>query len=318
MKRRLLPYSFLAGSLALAAWLLSQVRLAELSEILEGFHVLGFVLALTIYALLNVVRAARFRVLLPDGGGAMGLLIPITFYHNALVRVLPMRTGELSFLYFARRYLRTPLMHSTAALFLSRLIEMLLIVGVGIGALLLSSRVDGGSLLRMPSMGDRSTMARAGLAAAVLAPVLLALGFAFRESWARLVTPIWRQGRAYLAEIAMTGRLASLLLLSVLAYGLSLYFYVNLITFLDLPLTLPTMIFAISVYMCATNAPFTLAGIGLAEGAWAYSSSLVGGLPADRMIAVGFLLHGMQLACVAITGVVGAVWLHFAVPERPR
>ncbi len=64
-----------------------------------------FVLAFSIYMFQQFVRTLRFRLLLGNGGGSFFKLYLVTNIYYLLNSTLPMRTGELSMFYLAKKHL---------------------------------------------------------------------------------------------------------------------------------------------------------------------------------------------------------------------
>ena len=77
----------------------------ELSRVGRVFAALdgGWVgLGLALYVLLQCVRALRYRLLAPDAPARV--LLGVHFVHALLLRVMPLRTGELGFAWLMRRH----------------------------------------------------------------------------------------------------------------------------------------------------------------------------------------------------------------------
>lgn len=73
----------------------------------------------------NLLRAWRFRVLLPGQPVAAGALLPVGFALSFLNNILPLRGGELSFPLLMRESYGVPVADGTASIGLARIIDYL-------------------------------------------------------------------------------------------------------------------------------------------------------------------------------------------------
>ncbi|MBD3314073.1 flippase-like domain-containing protein, partial [Candidatus Woesearchaeota archaeon] len=82
--------------------LFSQISFSELRKAIDSLSISIVLLGALIYFIAYLFRAARFRLILQnkiDFSSSMA----ISMIHNLVVQVLPARTGELSFLYLAKK-----------------------------------------------------------------------------------------------------------------------------------------------------------------------------------------------------------------------
>lgn len=100
----------------------------DFGELLRRISALNLLAALFAYLALNVFRALRFYILLDKGNTPLRILLPITFYHNGLVRVLPFKLGELSYIVLLRSRLNYSMEEGVSSLFGARILELLVIV----------------------------------------------------------------------------------------------------------------------------------------------------------------------------------------------
>src|SRR5690606_36010597 len=91
--------------------------------------------------LLNFFRLIRFRTLLKRPDIPFETLYPIVLYHNFLVRMLPFKTGELSYVVLLRQHLNQPLREGVSSLISARLFELFMVIVIGGGALLLETNL---------------------------------------------------------------------------------------------------------------------------------------------------------------------------------
>jgi uncharacterized protein (TIRG00374 family) len=100
-------------------------------------------LALLAYLASYVCRALRFRALLPGNPGSVADLTAISAVHNLLNMLLPLRSGELSWIYLARTRLGARLAAGAASLVLSRVYDMIGIAAFFLAALFASRHAGG-------------------------------------------------------------------------------------------------------------------------------------------------------------------------------
>ncbi|PIE17617.1 MAG: hypothetical protein CSA65_08315 [Proteobacteria bacterium] len=86
-----------------------------------------------LYVVLYIVRAERFILLAP--GTPFSVMFCITAIHNFMLRVLPMRTGELSYAFLVRRAGTSGIGESLLGLFLLRLLDATAVVLIFVAAL---------------------------------------------------------------------------------------------------------------------------------------------------------------------------------------
>ena len=84
--------------------------------------------ALVLFAINWALRALRFAMLL-DGStaGRYPLLLGITTVHGMFTYLMPMKSGELSYLLLTSRFLNVPVAESTATLITARLLDFVVI-----------------------------------------------------------------------------------------------------------------------------------------------------------------------------------------------
>jgi uncharacterized protein (TIRG00374 family) len=79
------------------------------------------------YGLSYLFRAARFRSLLASGGIPMGRMYAVACAHGMLNHLLPMRSGEFSYLYFAKRQFEVTMGEAAVSLAIARVLDYLVV-----------------------------------------------------------------------------------------------------------------------------------------------------------------------------------------------
>ena len=112
-------------TVVLLADLVGRVNWAEFDQMLGRVGPASWIGALLAYLALNLLRALRFRILLDKRDSPWRILIPITLYHNFLVRALPFKLGELSYIVLLRSRLNYTMEEGFSSLFGARVLELL-------------------------------------------------------------------------------------------------------------------------------------------------------------------------------------------------
>lgn len=124
MKNKILS---LAVTLTLVGILLSHVNLSEFISTLGSIQLEFIALGFFLYLFSQILRAARFTMLL-KGKIKWKDMFPITCIHYMVNNILPMRTGELSYIYLIKKLHRIPVTEGMATLGIARVFDFISIV----------------------------------------------------------------------------------------------------------------------------------------------------------------------------------------------
>jgi|FLYN01.1.fsa_nt_gi uncharacterized membrane protein YbhN (UPF0104 family) len=305
-------------SLGLAWYLLRKVDLAEFARIAGNVPLWSLVLAFSLYVLLNFWRSLRFRVPLNRAEVPLRVLFPITLYHNFLVRTLPFRTGELAYITLLRQYLRQPVSDGFSSLLGARLFELLLVIVGGIAGLMLSSSqlVEQGQLVLMFLVGGfiacLGVIYHAGRLTRLLAEVWRYL--VARTPWKqhRLVEMAGRKLQAISVQLDRMHEprlFVSMLLFSTCTYGTNTIFYIVVMKALGLDAPTGLLLPIISLGMLASFFPLSFLELGVIESGFTFGMVVLAGLDMGQAVPIAFFLHGFQMTCAALTGLIGYLLL---------
>jgi uncharacterized protein (TIRG00374 family) len=302
-------------SLVIAAiiviFMLSLVSWSAFLNLLSQLSPLNLIAAFFVYVLLNFWRSLRYITLLDRDDLSMWHVFPIALYHNFLVRLLPFKLGEVSYILLMRNRLDVSVKEGVSSLFGSRLLELLVIILVAAVSLLLSGEI-------LPN--------QSGLALILVIGCLLGgiIGFYYMGAIIRFMMRLIPLQTRFTFPGKITERLAALaqefdrlrhprifakaLFWSSFTYGSS--FGVNwiLLQAIGIHLDIVTLIVLVSLGMFATAFPFNISGFGVVELSWAYGLTALLGYPGNEAAAIGLMLNGYQLICAAISGLV-AYWV---------
>ena len=310
-------------TVVLLVFLAQEVKWDEFDDLLGTVAWTSWLLALLAYLALNLFRALRFRILLDKSDSPWRILVPITLYHNFLVRALPFKLGELSYIVLLRSRLNYSMEEGVSSLFGARLLELLIIVMVFASGVLTAAE---------QLAAERATLLL--LVAAVFLVSVLGLYFGgslIRRLTRILLPPVRRFGAA---ERGIAGRLEAralqlalemdrirqprlflgALFISCFTYSSSFLTNYILLLAIGIEVDFSSIVAIISVGMFASAFPLNVSGFGVVELSWRFGLvQFAGWLEADAT-AAGFLLHFFQLFAAALWGLVGYLLIQITKP----
>ena len=313
----------IAITVVLLADLIGRVNWAEFDQMLGRIAVSSWIGALLAYLALNLFRALRFRILLDKRDSPWRILIPITLYHNFLVRALPFKLGELSYIVLLRSRLNYTMEEGLSSLFGARVLELLIIVMVFASSIPASAE-------QLAAQRDELMLAIA--VAFAISVIGLYFGGSVIRTFQRFAQPLLTvaDGRRPAVVTGVNKRLSHLgdemdrirqprLFLSALfttcfTYTSSFLTNYILLRALGVEVPLPVFIAIISLGMFASAFPFTVSGFGVVEAAWSLGLRQFAGMPDADAVAAGFVLHGFQIVAAALYGLLGYLLIHISAP----
>jgi uncharacterized protein (TIRG00374 family) len=279
--------------------------------------------SLLAYVALNVFRAIRFRSLLDKADAPLKLLIPITLYHNFLVRILPFKLGELSYIVLLRTRLNYSMQEGVSSLFGARILELLIIIMVFASSILLSAdhfQAQRNALLLIISLVFVGSVLGLYFAGTV---IRIAIRI-FDSIMSRLVKePIALIAKLEVKALEIANEFDRIrsprlfltaLFISIFTYASSFMTNYILLVAVGLQADLPTVVTIISVGMFASAFPFSVSGFGVVELSWYFGLTQFAGYSESEATSIGFLLHGFQVISAAILGLVGYILIQLIPP----
>ncbi len=310
-------------TVALLTDLVGRVHWADFDQLLARIAVSGWIGALLAYLALNLFRALRFRILLDKRDSPWRILIPITLYHNFLVRALPFKLGELSYVVLLRSRLNYSMEEGVSSLFGARVLELLIIIMVFASSILASAE-------QLAAQRDELLLVIA--VTFVVSVVALYFGGPVIRTLLKILRPLIRaaDGRRDRFADRVSSRLSQLademdrirqprlflaaLFTTCFTYTSSFLTNYILLRALGVDVELPSFIAIISLGMFGSAFPFTVSGFGAVELAWSFSLKQFAGMPDAEATATGFLLHGFQIFAAALYGLLGYLLIHLSPP----
>ena len=310
-------------TVALLYFVVDQLQGVDLRDMLARVPAEGWLAALLAYLALNLLRAVRFRVLLDKGDTPWRLLIPITLYHNGLVRVAPFKLGEISYVVLLRNRLNYTMQEGVGSLFGARILELVIIVVVFACGILLSGDQFAGQrdgLMLLVAAVFAATLAGlyfAGTLIRFLIPILEALATPLARDKGRFVVAIRGKLGALATEfdrIRQARLFLSALFISCFTYTCSFLTNYVLLRAMGLDAELPVVITVISLGMFGSAFPISLSGFGIVETAWWSGLTIFAGFAGDAAAAIAIVLHGFQIVAAVLYGLAGYLLIRVTPP----
>lgn len=113
-------------TIALIAILLSQIEVTDIVDTLTAIEPVYLVAGFGLYMLSYFFRAMRFYILLDNKVGLKDLF-GIVCLHNMANNILPVRTGELSYIYLIKKNHHVPIREGIASLMVARVFDIIAI-----------------------------------------------------------------------------------------------------------------------------------------------------------------------------------------------
>ena len=116
-------------AVVIAYFLLKEIDIQEIPKTLSGLSIKALCIGFGCYCLLVLAKALRFRALLNLESG-VHQVFPILALHTFWGNILPMRTGDVSYVYLMQRRQRVDATQGVASLLVASLIDLVLLMGL--------------------------------------------------------------------------------------------------------------------------------------------------------------------------------------------
>lgn len=127
-------------SIALIVFLLSQITYDDVVATLTTINPIYLAAGFAVYLCSYLFRSLRYRVLL-SGDMNLSSLFTVVCVHNLVNKILPARTGEVSYVYLLKRFHNRKTGEGIASLFAARVFDFILILVFLLTSLLLINDV---------------------------------------------------------------------------------------------------------------------------------------------------------------------------------
>lgn len=301
-------------TIALVALFLTQVSMSRIVDMIRGCDIPLLLLATAAYALSYVGRTWRWKLLTPMRRIGWGPLVGISTVHNFMLRALPAKLGETSYLVLMRAR-GVPGTEALAALVVARIYDTAAAVVFFMLSIFLTRTPLAGSAL---VDGIVSVVILAVAAAAVLRGSLIIRGMhrlADRlVAWGRLPRFLTGHGvRRRLVRLEenleqiQSGRQAPMIFFHTILIWLPSFIMTWwLMTAFGHPVDFWGVVFASTLGIVATLLPVgTLGNFGTQEMGWTFGLVLLG-VDRETAIATGFSTHLVGFALAGVFALIGA------------
>ncbi len=132
-----------ALAIIITSFLLKEIDIREIPKTLSRLSIKALLIGFGCYCLLVWCKTLRFRELLGLESRPVHQLFPILALHTFWGNFLPMRTGDVSYVYLMQRRQKVNATQGIASLLVASLIDLLLLIGLMVGtASLLQARLQ--------------------------------------------------------------------------------------------------------------------------------------------------------------------------------
>ena len=110
-------------------FLLKEIDLQQIPQTLGRLSIKALLIGFTCYCVLVLAKALRFRALL-NLDSSVYRIFPILALHTFWGNILPMRTGDVSYVYLMQRRQKVDATQGIASLLVASLIDLILLIGL--------------------------------------------------------------------------------------------------------------------------------------------------------------------------------------------
>ena len=116
-------------AVVIAYFLLKEIDIQEIPKTLSRLSIQALLIGFACYCLLVLAKALRFRALL-NLDSSIHQIFPILALHTFWGNILPMRTGDVSYVYLMQRRQKVDATQGIASLLVASLIDLVLLMGL--------------------------------------------------------------------------------------------------------------------------------------------------------------------------------------------
>jgi len=311
-------------------FLLSKIDLREVPRTIAEVPLWSLAIAFLLYAASIFLKTVRFKVILRTDV-SLRRLFPIISLYAFFTNILPMRTGELSYVYLLKKQMRTPGAKSFASLVVGGVADVIaLFIGVfAVGWYLRGALAEGPSRF-LAALGQKiEAFAQAArynllfiiIAAALLVGGVIGLALLIRNRISRqsrvvrlasiIKAKILEVGRE-LADTSLDSRLLGIIVSTILILAFRLSSQWFLVRGMGIDIGVWELSFALLCCLLFSLFPVHgLAGFGTIEALWVAILHILS-VPEKDAITSGFGLHIIVVVFCIVLGLYGAVDLRLA------
>lgn len=290
----------------------SDIRI--LPNIIKQISLKGILLAFCVYFLSIISKTVRFYILL-DKKIEFSDMFGITCIHNMFNNILPARTGELSYIFFIRKYKNITLGKNIFSLFIARFFDILVILLFFLFAIIF--------IKNLPDKMDTIVPYVSVIFAICLLIFISILLFnsaymkfvdfiskmwIFRKS--KLIKPVIKNIKEILSNFSLLKKenfFIKIILLTILVWLFQYLFYFFLINDLGVSLSFEEIVIGLIFLIAITVLPIQgIIGFGTTEAAIT-SALMLFGIPYNEAFAVSLLTHVINIIFFLLFGLIGYI-----------
>ena len=303
-------------------FLLSKIDPRDIPHAIGNVSLQGLLLAFLLYAASVFFKAVRFKVILRTGI-TLRQLFPIVSLYMFFANILPMRTGELSYVYLLKRQARTPGTKSFASLVVGGISDAaVILLAMSIVGWYLRSALTEGISRFFSAAGQvvKGNLLPLAAVTALLLVVIIGL-LMLRRHWmqgdrisrirhlASSVKVKVLEVGSELANVSFDMRLLGIIACSVLIISLRFSTLWYLVRSMGIAINIWKLSFALLFGVLFSLVPVHgPAGFGTVEAPWVMSLVLLN-VPEKDAITSGFGLHIVIIMYCIVLGLCGAIAL---------
>jgi uncharacterized membrane protein YbhN (UPF0104 family) len=314
--------SIIVGGI-IAWFLLSKIDPRDIPRAVSNIPLQSLVIAFVLYATSVYLKAVRFKIILRTGI-SLRRLFPMVSLYMFFANILPMRTGELSYVYLLKKQAGTPGTKSFASLIVGGIADavLILIAMFVVGWYLRDALAEGVSYF-FSALEQKNRLMGLwvyGLVAAIALIVGGVIGFLifdFRFSIYRS-SPVWKSKIQNLKskimevyheladtsfDIRLLGIIACSILIIAFRFGTQWYLVRSMGIAIGIWKLSFALLFGVLFSLVPVHGP---AGFGTVEAPWVVAL-LVLNVPKEDAITSGFGLHIIIIMYCIVLGIYGAV-----------
>jgi hypothetical protein len=285
-------------ALALAAFLLSKVQFKEIAGAFRSLPLKTVVLGFLLYLLFNLAKAVRFSLLLRREISSLRLF-PVMLIYSFWSNLLPMRAGDLTYLYMVRVGNGVALTRGISSLLVGSAVDATL----NLTLLLTLGLYLMGEFKGAPSMVTLFVMPL--ILVVLLMGMLVALWIKGVKVAARLRAKKLAEFLEEIGRFRPSEILLGVIPSSAAALGLRFILQCYLVDGMGFGFGWLKVVFALAFTGFFNLIPIqSFAGLGTVEAPWSWALVSLGE-EGGRAIAAGFTLHGIIIGYALICGGLG-------------
>lgn len=302
-------------ALALAAFLLYKADLGRIVNALSEAPLGVIASGLLLYLAFNLLKALRFHLLLKRELPFVRL-IPLTLIYSFWSNLLPMRAGDLAYLYMLRSGERVSISKGISSLAVGTLFDVALIFAslLGLGIALkgdLKGALPRATLLILPALIAAVALLLSSMVLLGRRMPMLKGGGVIAKGWGKL-SEVMNEIGGFRPRDLLLGILPLSIGLLLLRFGMQCY----LAEGMGFRFGWARISFALAFTSFCNLFPIqSVAGLGTVEAPWSWALVGIGEGSGDA-IASGFALHALILAYAIVSGGVG--WISWSLTKVVR